>query len=55
MTGYASVDTAKEILILGAYDYMLKPYSIDDLVERIEAAHERRKARSLVKARKEDS
>jgi DNA-binding NtrC family response regulator len=55
MTGYASVDTAKEILTLGAYDYMLKPYSIEDLVERIEAAHERRKARSSLREKKEDS
>lgn len=54
MTGYASVDTAKEILTLGAYDYMLKPYSIDNLVEKIEAAHERRKARSLLTEKKED-
>jgi len=55
MTGYASVDTAKEILTLGAYDYMLKPYSIDDLVEKIEAAHERRKARSQLTKTKKNS
>ncbi|MFH0822514.1 MAG: response regulator [Pseudomonadota bacterium] len=45
MTGYASVDTAKEILKQGAYDYMLKPYSIEELVDKIEAARDRRKAR----------
>jgi DNA-binding NtrC family response regulator len=49
MTGYASVDTAKEIMKLGAYDYMLKPYSTDELVERIEAAHDRKIARRILK------
>jgi len=45
MTGYASVDTAKEITKLGAYDYMLKPYVIEELVEKIEAAYDRKIAR----------
>lgn len=45
MTGYASVDTAKEIMKLGAYDFMLKPCAIDDLVEKIEAACDRKAAR----------
>ena len=31
MTGYASVDTAKKIMELGAYDYLLKPYNIEEL------------------------
>jgi DNA-binding NtrC family response regulator len=46
MTGYASVDTAKKITELGGYDYMLKPYEIDELVEKIDSAHERKIARS---------
>jgi DNA-binding NtrC family response regulator len=45
MTGYASVDTAKEIMKLGAYDYVLKPYSIDELTEKIEAAYDRKMSR----------
>jgi DNA-binding NtrC family response regulator len=45
MTGYASVDTAKAIMSLGAYDYMLKPYDTDQLVEKIEAAFDRKTAR----------
>jgi two-component system, OmpR family, response regulator len=45
MTGYASVDTAKEITKLGAYDYMLKPYAIEELMEKIEAAYDRKTAR----------
>jgi DNA-binding NtrC family response regulator len=54
MTGYASVDTAKEILTRGAYDYMLKPYSIDELVEKIEAASERRQTRTRLKEQAAD-
>mgnify|MGYP005836624425 CR=1 FL=1 len=54
MTGYASVDTAKEILTRGAYDYMLKPYSIDELVEKIEAANERRQTRTRLKEQAAD-
>jgi DNA-binding NtrC family response regulator len=46
MTGYASVDTAKDIMSLGAYDYMLKPYSTDELMEKIEAAYDRKVARA---------
>jgi DNA-binding NtrC family response regulator len=45
MTGYASVDTAKEIMKLGAYDYLLKPYAIAELLEKIDAAHDRKMAR----------
>lgn len=45
MTGYASVDTAKEIMKLGAYDYLLKPYVISELLEKIDAAYDRKMAR----------
>jgi DNA-binding NtrC family response regulator len=51
ITGYASVDTAREITRLGAYDYLLKPYNIDDLIEKIEAAHERRTTRRVLRQR----
>ena len=44
LTGHASVDTAKAILRLGAYDYLLKPYSIDELEEKILSAQDRRKS-----------
>ncbi len=46
MTGYASVDTAKEIMKLGGYDYLLKPYDIEELMEKIEAAYDRKTARA---------
>jgi len=51
MTGYASVDTAKDIMKSGAFDYMLKPYEIDELIERIDAAYDRRVARKTLTGR----
>lgn len=45
MTGYASVDTARDIMKFGAYDYLLKPYDTDQLLEKIENAFERRTTR----------
>lgn len=45
MTGYASVDTAKKIMELGAYDYMLKPYNVEELMEKIDEAYDRKCAR----------
>ena len=45
MTGYASVATAREIMKLGAYDFLLKPYSIVELLDKIEGAFDRRTAR----------
>ncbi len=52
MTGYASVDTAKEITQLGAYDYLLKPYRKEELMDRIEAAFERKTSRKKLAERK---
>jgi DNA-binding NtrC family response regulator len=43
LTGHASVDTAKEIIALGGYDYLLKPHGIEDLIAKIETAFEKRR------------
>lgn len=45
LTGHASVDAAVEIMRLGGCEYLLKPCSMDELVDKIEAALDRRKAR----------
>ena len=45
LTGHASVDAAVDIMKLGGYDYLLKPSSVEELVEKIEAAFERKQAR----------
>ncbi|HMK35343.1 MAG TPA: response regulator [Desulfomonilaceae bacterium] len=55
MTGYASVDTAKEIMKIGAYDYLLKPYAIHELIEKIEAAYDRKVARLKLTGREQDA
>ena len=40
LTGHGSVQSGIEGMSHGAYDYVLKPFSIDDLLERIRAASE---------------
>lgn len=45
LTGHASVDAAVDIMKLGGYDYLLKPASVEDLMDKIEAAFERKLAR----------
>jgi CheY-like chemotaxis protein len=36
MTGYATIETAVEAMKLGAFDYLIKPFSINDLKEKID-------------------
>ncbi len=40
LTGHGSVESGIEGISHGAYDYILKPFLIDDLLERIRAANE---------------
>lgn len=42
LTGHGSIDSALEAVKLGAYDYLTKPCEIDDLVEKIEKAFEKK-------------
>jgi len=42
LTGQATVDTAIEGMKLGAYDYLMKPTEINDLVEKITKATARK-------------
>lgn len=42
LTGHGSVRSGIEGMSFGAYDYVLKPFSLDDLLERIRSAYERR-------------
>lgn len=42
LTGHATVETAIEGMKLGAYDYLMKPTEIDDLVAKITKAHARK-------------
>lgn len=51
LTGHASVETAVDGLKLGAFDYLTKPSTIDDLLAKIQEAYDRKQAREE-KARK---
>ncbi|MBP8645042.1 MAG: response regulator [Syntrophobacteraceae bacterium] len=52
LTGHASVDVAVEIMQLGGYEYLLKPCPVEEILEKVEAAFERKTTReaSLKKA-----
>jgi DNA-binding NtrC family response regulator len=45
LTGRATVDTAVEAMKNGAYDYLTKPYKLDELVIIVNRAYEQRKLR----------
>lgn len=42
LTGHGSIDTAMEAIKLGAYDYLTKPCEIEELIEKIEGAWEKK-------------
>ncbi|PKN61299.1 MAG: response regulator [Deltaproteobacteria bacterium HGW-Deltaproteobacteria-15] len=42
LTGHASVETSIEGLKLGAFDYVLKPVKLEDLLARVSAALKRK-------------
>jgi DNA-binding NtrC family response regulator len=44
LTGHATVESAIEGMKLGAFDYLMKPTETDDLLEKINKAHERKSA-----------
>lgn len=43
LTGHASVESGIEGMELGAFDYLMKPYRLEDLVHKIEQAYDRKK------------
>jgi two-component system OmpR family response regulator len=43
LTGHASVESGVEGLSLEAFDYLIKPVKLDELIERIMEAYDRRK------------
>jgi DNA-binding NtrC family response regulator len=44
LTGHATVQSAIDGMKLGAFDYLMKPCEIDDLMAKLEDAHERKSA-----------
>ncbi len=47
LTGHASVESGIEGMRLGAFDYLMKPCDIDDLVVKIRDAYQRKLAREV--------
>ena len=43
MTAFASRESAEEALVLGVDDYITKPFDVDDLVQKVEQALDRRR------------
>jgi DNA-binding NtrC family response regulator len=52
LTGHASLEASRDGLKLGAFDYLLKPIRIDELVFAIEDAHRKRELNQLEKESK---
>jgi DNA-binding NtrC family response regulator len=48
LTGHSSLETAMQGMESGAYDYMMKPMDLDELLDKIEDAYEN----SMLKTRK---
>lgn len=42
LTGHASMEASLEGMKMGAFDYLLKPLNIDELVYKIEDAHQKK-------------
>ena len=53
LTGHATVESAIEGMKLGAFDYLMKPCDIDELVAKVEQAATRRQAQEekIIQAR----
>ncbi|MGC8720624.1 MAG: sigma-54-dependent transcriptional regulator [Thermodesulforhabdaceae bacterium] len=49
LTGHANVEVAIRGMDLGAFDYLMKPMDIDDLVYKIEDAYKRKKLNERMK------
>src|SRR3989339_88630 len=47
-TGFGSVDTAVDCMKKGAYDFIMKPYNLDELTYLIEKAYEKLKLNNEV-------
>jgi DNA-binding NtrC family response regulator len=45
LTGHASVQVAVEGMQIGAFDYLMKPVELNELLYKIEDAHKRKKIR----------
>ena len=44
LTGHASVDSAVDGMKLGAFDYVMKPCDIQDILEKVQKAYDKKQA-----------
>jgi DNA-binding NtrC family response regulator len=45
LTGHATIDSAVEAMKSGAFDYIVKPLDLDELVSKVKGAYDRKKQR----------
>jgi len=55
LTGHATVETAIEGMKLGAFDYLMKPVDIDDLLFKVQDAHKKKSLQEGRIRREEES
>lgn len=56
LTGHASLEVAVEGMELGAFDYLMKPISIDEILYKVEDAQQKRRLhRDKIEKRKDES
>ena len=48
LSGHASLDAAMELMQRGAYDYLLKPCPIEDVLAKVESAWEKKREREKI-------
>ncbi len=53
LSGHASLDVAIELLKLGAYDYLLKPCPLEEVLLKIDNAFDKKKELERIKAQAE--
>ncbi|MEW6079207.1 MAG: response regulator [Thermodesulfobacteriota bacterium] len=49
LSGHASLETAVEIVKYGAYDYLLKPSAVDEILLKISGAFDQKKEKEKVR------
>jgi two-component system, NtrC family, response regulator AtoC len=54
MTAFGSIDTAVQAIKAGAYDYLTKPFKIDEVIVVVRRAMEERRLRAEVRALREE-
>jgi len=54
LTAYASLESARDAIRLGAFDYLMKPFDKDDLINVVENGLEKKKDSERVRAKLED-